>query len=161
MTTSPLHLSSDETNAHTMITVDPEIYSKDALMAAAFTFIDRAYIFLDKSDTGQLQVHLRWKEKNKLPELARLEGEFSNELLTQDIRGQLAESNQELLSAIIGHSLASAEVATNPVEEVPQFDLSELEALELDDEPFDDPLGIAVSWEEKYGKNKEKPGESK
>ena len=32
------------------------------------------------------------------------------------------------------------------------IDLSELEELELDDEPFDDPLGIAVSWEEKYGK---------
>jgi hypothetical protein len=30
-----------------------------------------------------------------------------------------------------------------------------LEALELDDEPFEDPLGIAVSWEDKYGKNKE------
>jgi len=161
MTASPLQLSSDETNAYTVIAVDTEIYSKDAVMAAAFSFIDRAYIFLDKGETGGVQVHLRWKEASKMPDVARLGGEFSNELLTQNLRNNLATSNQELLSAIVAHSLASAEVTASPAEEVPQFDLSELEALELDDEPFDDPLGIAVSWEEKYGRNKNKSGETK
>ena len=43
--------------------------------------------------------------------------------------------------------------AVGPTPE-PELDLSELDALALDDEPFDDPLGIAMAWEEKYGKEK-------
>ena len=32
--------------------------------------------------------------------------------------------------------------------------LDDLEKFDFSDEPFEDPLGIAMSWEEKYGKKK-------
>lgn len=35
-----------------------------------------------------------------------------------------------------------------------EFDLVELDVFELDDEFFDDFLGIVMFWEEKYGKQK-------
>jgi hypothetical protein len=39
--------------------------------------------------------------------------------------------------------------------------LDDLEKFEFGDEAFEDPLGIAMSWEEKYGKNKKAAEEKK
>jgi len=136
------------------LTVDTEVYSREAILGAAYTFTDRCFVLLDAPDTHQLQVELKGRELLEQSELELLAGEFGNELLNQTLRQEICKQNQPLIEAVVSRTIGSA---LGPSQAPAEIDLSELEALELDDEPFDDPLGIAVSWEDKYGKNKKSP----
>jgi hypothetical protein len=75
-------------------------------------------------------------------------GEFGNELLGQAWRLKLFEENRQLVEAITARALGGA--AGPP-------GLDELLMTEIGEEnAFEDPLGIAMSWEEKYGKKAKK-----
>ncbi len=134
-----------------VIGVDTAVYPKDAVLGAAYVFIDRCFVLLDAPGETALSVALRGREPLDDEALSALGGEFSNELLAQTLRHRIAEQNRGLLETIVGSAIGGA-IGPPPMPEPEgEFDLSELEALELEDEPFDDPLGIAMSWEEKYG----------
>ena len=77
------------------VELDETLYPKDAIYGAAYVFIDRCYVHLDRAGDGRIKVTLRGKK----PGL------------------------DDLLAIDIGEASA-----------------------------FDDPLGIAMSWEEKYKK---------
>ena len=141
------------------ITVQTELYSKAAIYGAAYLFIDSCYIFLDVPSTGLISVQLSTLRESDRAALDQLAGRFMNELLAQAFRQELANQNKDLLEVIVAQSLSSGN-AVPSVPPAPSIDLSELEGLDLDDEPFEDPLGIAVSWEDKHGKNKKKTGNS-
>jgi len=134
--------------------VDSDVYSRDAVFGAAYVFIDRCYVWLDKATDGKLVVELKVRGGEDVT-LDTLAGEFGNELLAQSTRAAVYEHNAELVQAIVNRALRGAGAGGGST--APGIDLSELESLELDDEPFDDPLGIAMSWEQKYGKSA--PGE--
>lgn len=130
------------------IGVDTGLYPKDAVLGAAYVFIDRCYVLLDSLDGANLTVALRPRTPSDADGLSALAGEFGNELLAQTLRHRIADQNRPLLEAVVARAIGGAMA---PASSEPEFDLSELEALNLDDEPFDDPLGIAMSWEDKYG----------
>jgi His-Xaa-Ser system protein HxsD len=133
-----------------LVMVDTEVYPKEAVYGAAYIFIDRCYVLLDAPEPGRLSVQLRGQTPLTVEGLDALAGEFHNELLAQTLRDMVCAQNRPLLEAVVGQAVSGAMGPPPPVE----VDLAELDALELDDEPFDDPLGIALSWEEKYGKQK-------
>jgi His-Xaa-Ser system protein HxsD len=148
--------------ASTAATVDPDAnsatiqiqtstYSAGSIMGAAYVFIDRCFVWLDAGENDSYTVLLSGRSKLDEAGLSSLAGEFANELLAQALRERIAEQNRPLLEAVVGRAVHGA---MGPVSAEPDFDLSELEALELDDEPFEDPLGIAMSWEDKYGKKR-------
>ena len=134
------------------ITVDSSLHSLDAVFGAAYVFIDRCYVWLDKESESKITVELRQRGDDE-SSLDGLAGEFGNELLAQSARERIHQNNNDLIQAIVGYQLAGAGagLGSGMSGEPAPLDLSELEALELDDEPFDDPLGISMSWEEKYG----------
>ena len=140
------------------IILQRDLYPKAAVYGAAYQFIERCYVFLDAPSPELLSVELKSREPAGRSELEVLAGEFSNELLAQAFRCEIAEQNKDLLEVIVAQSMSATEAPSDAPASAsttpPAFDLSELEALDLDDEPFEDPLGIAVSWEEKYGKKK-------
>jgi len=139
------------------ITVQQDLYSKSAVFGAAYLFIDSCYIFLDVPTPNRIAVELKSRGPVDKPFLEQLAGRFCNELLAQAFRQEIAYQNKDLLEVIVAQSLSSANVQPPPsVPAAPSIDLSELEGLDLDDEPFEDPLGIAVSWEDKHGKKKNK-----
>jgi His-Xaa-Ser system protein HxsD len=134
------------------IQVQTSTYSADSIMGAAYVFIDRCFVWLDAAgEDGAFTVLLSGRDSLDEAALETLAGEFANELLAQALRERIADQNKALLETVVGRAIHGA---IGPVSAEPDFDLSELEALELDDEPFEDPLGIAMSWEDKYGKKR-------
>ena len=125
------------------INLNSKIYPQEAILNACYTFIDRAYIFLD-SVPKRKSIRVSLKPKNKLPEkqLEALKDEFMNELLNCALRYQISKNNRKIREYIIGRALYSA------------LPVSELTPSQEKLDYLEDPLGIAIPWEEKYGKKK-------
>ena len=134
--------------------VDLDVHSREAVFGAAYTFIDRCYVWLDRGTDGRLVIELRARP-GSADSVEALEGDFGNELLAQSTRAMILAGNRDLVQAIVSRALVGAGARTDPAATP---DLGELEAFDLEDEPFDDPLGIAISWEQKYGK--QAPGQA-
>ena len=125
--------------------LDEDLYPRDAVHGASYVFLDRAYVFLDRAGDRRLRVRLRAKTGDS----AALAGEFENEALAQAYRRRIAEGSRALLESTAARALAGA--AGPP-------GLDDLLAMDIGAETaFDDPLGIAMSWEEKYAKKKAEP----
>lgn len=131
------------------LTVDAAIYPIEAVYGAAYIFIDRCFVFLDRPKAGAVAVTLTDKKGTvDLEALRQMAGEFANELLTQAWRQKIVEENRVTLETVTMQALAGATTRSAPVE--PSLD--DLASFDFTEEPFDDPLGIAMSWEEKYKK---------
>jgi His-Xaa-Ser system protein HxsD len=130
------------------IELDEDLYPRDAVQGAAYVFLDRAYLFLEKSGSAgapRLTVRLRAKAGDS----AAMAGELENEALAQAYRRRIAAGSRALLESTAARALAGA--AGPP-------GLDDLLAMDIGAETaFDDPLGIAMSWEEKYAKKKAEP----
>lgn len=126
--------------------VDEALYPLESVYAAAYVFIDRCYVFLDKPSDGRIRVTLSGKRTKLEGDVIRdTVGEFANELLSCAWRAQIARDNRATIEAVTAQALSGARGAPS---------LDELEAFDFSEEAFDDPLGIAMSWEEKYAKKK-------
>lgn len=126
------------------IQIDEKVFPRDVVVSAAYMFLDRCYVRLERAPRRQVLVQIKGKNKLSKIRLANLADEFENELLHQLIRRQVAERTDRLREVIVGRALFSAEPAGEPVQAEPEEDMDYL----------DDPLGIAVPWEEKYGDEK-------
>jgi His-Xaa-Ser system protein HxsD len=133
----------DTENNRVEITVDRSLYPLDALYGAAYIFIDRCFVLLDSPDETTLRVWLSGRETLDADALRTLAGEFGNELLAQTWRRRVVEQNRPVIEAVSARAFSGA-LPPSPVEALDDLDLS--------GDAFDDPLGIAVPWEEKYGK---------
>ena len=133
------------------------LYPLDAIYGAAYVFIDRCYVLLDVPDETHVQVALRGREALSADDLSALAGEFANELLSQAWRREITEYNKPIIEAVAAQALAGATGTASLDDLAGDMDFS--------DDAFEDPLGIAMSWEEKYGKQGEaeapKEGEPK
>ena len=78
--------------------------------------------------------------------LQRWAGEFSNELLSCAWRHQISLNNRQVLEQVTSLALAGA-MGPPSLDDLSNFDFSA--------PPLEDPLGIAMSWEDKYKKKKE------
>ncbi|MFO0564075.1 MAG: His-Xaa-Ser system protein HxsD [Polyangiaceae bacterium] len=129
-----------------VLELDEALYPKDAIYGAAYVFIDRCYVRLDRPEPGRISIRLKPKPETDA-KLESLAGELENELLGQAWRRLLVEENRRLLETVTTRALSGA---AGP----PGLD----DLLDMDDEgAFDDPLGIAVSWEDKYKKRAPAP----
>lgn len=137
-------VSVDEGARSVALRVDASLYPLGAIYAAAYVFIDRCYVLLDKPDANSVRVTLAWK-KGEPPQGALLElaGEFGNELLSCAWRAKIAEESRATIEAATARALSGAMGPPS---------LDDLESFEFGADAFEDPLGIAMSWEEKYGK---------
>src|SRR5678815_3240479 len=142
-------VSADLEQGSARLSVDAAVYSLDALRAAAYVFLDRCYVFLTKPAETRFEVTLSPKD-GKVDEtsLAMWVGELANELLATSWRMKIAEENRAVVETITSQAFAGA-LGPPSLDDLAQFDFG-------DEAPMEDPLGIAQSWEEKYGKKKEK-----
>ena len=139
-----------ESAAHLM--VDHSIYPLEAVYGASFTFLDRCFVLIDRPEPGRFRVTLSTKKPGADEATLRaLVGEFANELLAQAWRRKIVEENRATLEAVTMQAIGGA-MGPPTLDELEDFDFSE--------EPFEDPLGIAMSWEEKYGKKTPPKGDA-
>lgn len=136
------------------LTLDPGLYPIDVIYGAAYALIDRAYVLLDRAPveggpgidakkSGRFLVHLRAKRKVDEEALLKMSGDFGNELLSQALRRKVVKQNNKIIEEIVTQAIAGAAGAALPQDFVEEDD---------DLDFLDDPLGIAVPWEEKFKK---------
>lgn len=85
------------------------MYSRQAVLRAAFHFTDKAYFHLD-SDIHDFIVGFLPKTETG----CFASGEFLNELLFQTVREQIAKETKDLRVMLTARSLSSAMVMTKP-----------------------------------------------
>jgi His-Xaa-Ser system protein HxsD len=68
-----------------VITVDPAIYSENAIFKAAYWFTDKHYVFLERADSGAIKIELRNKPGSNA-DLATTCSEFCNSLVDFRVR---------------------------------------------------------------------------
>ena len=122
--------------------LDETVYPLEAVYGAAYIFIDRCYVLVDRPAPGKWRVTLSPK-KDGPGDLRALGGEFANELLSCAWRHQITQQNRAVIEAVTTQAIAGAMGAPS---------LDELEKFDFSAETFEDPLGIAKSWEDKYKK---------
>ncbi len=149
-------MSLDADAQEVSLRLDAALYPLGALYAAAYVFLDRAFLLLDAPDPAHFRVTLAWKKppagdagaRDSRASLDRLAGEFANELLSCAWRAQIAQDERSVIESATARALAGAMGAPS---------LDDLEGFDFGDQPLEDPLGIALSWEDKYGKKKSEP----
>jgi His-Xaa-Ser system protein HxsD len=140
----------DAGEAAVSMELDATLYPLDALYGAAYTFIDRAYVLLQRPDPQHFRVTLAAKDPAR-SDLRAMIGEFANELLACAWRHEITKHNRAVVETVTMQAFSGA---------LGPPSLDDLEAFDFTDEPFDDPLGIATSWEEKYKKKKKDDGDA-
>lgn len=143
----PARVLADLGEGCVILTVDASMYPQHAVYAAAYCFIARCYVWLDRAEPETFRVVLTAKQPTDAEGLRALAGEFSNELLASAWRREITRLNRGLIESVTMQAFGGAMGPPS---------LDDLEAFDFSDEPFDDPLGIAQSWEDKY--RKPKPG---
>lgn len=150
------------------VLVHKALYPADVLFGTAFSFLDRAYLLLDVEDKDRFRVDIEARPGSRFS-LDELVGEFKNELVNQALRYKLARQTEKVRTMIVGRAIAEAlpveggpapsqAPAAPALPDLPP-EVAKLLAEEEDSLDFlDDPLGIAVPWEEKYGKKDGEPG---
>jgi His-Xaa-Ser system protein HxsD len=126
------------------VTIDAELYPLQAVYGAAYIFIDRCYVFIDRPQPGRYRVTLAAKQDVAESEALRaVVGEFANELLSCAWRHQITQDNRVAIETVTVQAIAGA-MGEPSLDDLADFDFT--------DEALDDPLGIAQSWEEKHGR---------
>jgi len=141
------------------ILVNKRLYTRDVLFGTAFIFLDRCYIHLDTADKDHYKVDLRVKPDSKSIVAADLAGEFLNEMVNQAVRLKLAKTTELVRNTIVGRAIGQSmpfeqgSAASEPAIDLPPEVAKILEEEDDSLDFLDDPLGIAIPWEEKYGKD--------
>ncbi len=99
--------SIDGATSTLILALDTELYPRDVLYAAAYVFIDRAYVLLDRQDSRYV---VRFRAKRPIDEatMRGMAGEFENELLAQALRARVAKANQKLIEDVTALAIGGA-----------------------------------------------------
>ncbi len=166
--------------------LNPKLYPTDVINSTAYTFLDEAYIKLEGDPENEIKIRIKSKGKIKADELA---DKFQNELINYKEYKNNFQKNKNIRNLIIQRALITndpeiakinqeqlKELETEMIKNLPEEDLGikkpweedeenhedpmeHLKDMEEDSNMEDDPQGIAIPWDEKYGKNEEKKNE--
>ena len=118
-----------------VVSVNPKIYPLDVIYSAAYVLLDKAYIILTGSGDEEVLVELRYQNAEASLEL--LGRKFNNELINYAVYKAQSEQSRGIKEEIVRKALQ-----TNSEENCDDCS---------DEDYLDDPLGIAIPWEEKHG----------
>src|SRR5262249_26774790 len=92
------------------VELDEALYPLEAIYGAAYIFIDRAYVLLDRPRSGCVRVTLATKKPAEANDalLRALMGEFTNELLSCAWRHQITQANRAMLEQVTTQAIAGA-----------------------------------------------------
>lgn len=132
-----------------ILDLDASLYPIEALYGAAYVFIDRCYVLLDRPAPQTLRIVVTPKRLDGGDaQLREVVGELANELVSAAWRHQITQENRARIESVTMQAVGGAMGPPS---------LDDLEDFDFTDEAFEDPLGIAMSWEEKYGKKPDPP----
>jgi His-Xaa-Ser system protein HxsD len=103
----------DPATATLTLSLDVGLYPRDVLYAAAYVFLDRAYVLLDRQDS-RFVVRFRSKRPLEAATFEAMAGEFENELLAQALRHQVFDANQRIIEDVVAVAIAGASAGVEP-----------------------------------------------
>lgn len=131
------------------ITINPQLYSLETIYSASYVFLDRVYILLNGDPKKEIIIELQPKEPE---DLKKLGGEFLNELINYGDYQKRANETKEIREMLLQRAIITND--SSIIENDEEFkDI--INDLGDDEDYLDDPEGIAIPWEEKYGGKKE------
>ena len=105
-----------------VMAVNGDLYSREALFRVCYLFTDKCYLFLSQEE-GSPVIQVRFTRKSPEADLNELAGEFSNELINQKVRMDIAAETKAIRELIVAQAFAEADL----------FGESESEASYMDD----------------------------
>jgi len=127
--------------------LDDTLYPLEAIYGAAYIFIDRCFVLLDRPSPGRVRATLSPKKAGATADALRtLAGEFANELLSCAWRHRITQENRAVIEQVTVQAIGGA-MGPPSLDDLAKFDFT--------GDALEDPLGIAQSWEEKYKKKTE------
>jgi len=151
-----------------VLRINPDIYPLRVVYSCAYVFLDKAYIFLDGDPRKEILIRIKAKNGKGAHTIAE---EFLNELLSASLRYQISRENKKLRERIVGAALISVSRAPlQPLDKSASHSPDRLNRhaamnwghvknirnygqRQTKEEKIEDPLGIAIPWEEKHGKD--------
>jgi len=128
------------------LSLDIGLYPRDVLYAAAYVFLDRAYVLLDRVES-RFVVHLRGKRPLDEATLHAMAGEFENELLATALRHQVVNANQRIIEDVVAVAIAGAAAGVEPSSGAGLEGATLIELEDPEDGFVADQQGIARPWE--------------
>lgn len=128
------------------LSLDVGLYPRDVLYAAAYVFLDRAYVLLDRQDS-RFVIHFRSKRPLEASVFEAMAGEFENELLAQALRHQVFDQNQRIIEDVVAVAIAGASAGVEPHGEHAAEHPSLVDPGDPEDGFLTDTAGIARPWE--------------
>lgn len=98
------------------VSVDTAIYSLEALFRVCYAFTDRCYLFLQPKE-GSSVTKVMFTRKNSDCDLPSLAGEFSNELINQRVRLQIASETKAIRELIVAQAFTEADLLDRSLSE--------------------------------------------
>ncbi len=96
------------TDENLLIRIDLSVYPLEALFRVCYSFTDRCYIFLEEESASIIKVH--FARKTEGCDLSVIVGEFSNELINQRVRFDVARETQTIRELIVAQAFAEADL---------------------------------------------------
>ena len=116
------------------ISYNKSMYSKQALLKAAYHFTDDYYIHLDADETHYL-VNIRSKDGSEDPK--ELKGLFSNEILVQSTREAVLNQTMDIRKMVLGRAIASTIIDEQETRDFTAKQGSETERTDLFNDWYD------------------------
>jgi His-Xaa-Ser system protein HxsD len=123
-----------------VIKVNSKIYPLDVIFSAAYVFIDKVYVLIEGDPEKEICVLLKPKKNQNIENVGE---EFYNELLNCLVYKEQGSKNKKIRETIIQRALITNDPSIITEEDIFEKDI---------DEYLEDVEGIAIPWEEKYGK---------
>ena len=111
-----------------------------AVYGAAYLFLDRCWVLLDRPDADHVRVTLTSRKPGAQLDASALAAEFGEELVSGTWRAAIAKETRSLVEAAVSRAHAGGDAPPS---------LDELAGYEFSKDAMDDPLGIAAAWEDK------------
>lgn len=127
-------------------TVSEELYPLEVIQGAAYLFLDRCYVWMDRPADRQVLIRLRLKAGAQAGEgsaervaggLEQMAGEMSNELLNQALRRNIGQSNARIREFIMARAFFAADTPSTVDRLLAELDEEEMASA---------PLEIQVPW---------------
>ena len=109
------------------VLLDTTLYPLEVIFRTCYSFTERCYLFLSRTEEAST-INVRFKRRLESADLQSIVGEFSNELINQRVRLDIANETRAIRELIVAQAFAEADL----------IDKSECEASYLDD-----PRGIS------------------
>lgn len=120
----------ERTDSSLGLSVNTKIYPIEVLFRVCYAFTDRCYLFLEVQQHDETVINIHFSRKRVDIDMGAVVSEFSNELINQRVRFDLANETRPIRELIVAQAFAEADL----------FDRSDSEA-----DYADDPRGITVT----------------